>query len=423
MDSAAFITSIAPPSFSLRRSPPMKPMTLPSFSLNSDRRSSASLSWSAIIPSSSSSSWPLSLSSSSSSPLRTNQKRWRQQRRHVDYNDDDGDDDFSDTLRLFAAASSSLLSEEEDGELFSARSKKHLTDDDDNDEAITTILKQENEALRKKVMLLQQQNDKLGKRQRSIYTATKERPPRIVIENFEEESSFFQLKLRSKVVAGTNNNDDDDDDDEDDDDDDQCIFDEQTNSWICPIEPNISFIAALHSRATWLVGLLALQSCSGFILSNNEELLQKHPVIIYFLTMLVGAGGNAGNQASVRVIRGLALGTLTTTTTSTTSTTSAAIEIVETRNRFLLRELRMAMALSLIMAIAGYIRASVFHTPLPETLAITLALIVIVFTSVCLGAILPLILQYVGIDPAHSSTTIQVVMDILGGKKISNIYY
>ena len=68
------------------------------------------------------------------------------------------------------------------------------------------------------------------------------------------------------------------------------------------------------------------------------------------------------------------------------------------------------------MAIAGYVRASVFHTPAPETLAVTLALIVIVFTSVCLGAMLPLILQFVGIDPVHSSTTIQVVMDILGGK-------
>lgn len=28
-------------------------------------------------------------------------------------------------------------------------------------------------------------------------------------------------------------------------------------------------------------------------------------MIVYFLTMLVGAGGNAGNQASVRVIRGI----------------------------------------------------------------------------------------------------------------------
>ena len=43
-----------------------------------------------------------------------------------------------------------------------------------------------------------------------------------------------------------------------------------------------------------------MQSCSGIILSRNEVLLANHPVIIYFLTMLVGAGGNAGNQASVR---------------------------------------------------------------------------------------------------------------------------
>lgn len=43
-----------------------------------------------------------------------------------------------------------------------------------------------------------------------------------------------------------------------------------------------------------------LQSFSGIILSRNEALLADHPVIIFFLTMLVGAGGNAGNQASVR---------------------------------------------------------------------------------------------------------------------------
>lgn len=68
----------------------------------------------------------------------------------------------------------------------------------------------------------------------------------------------------------------------------------------CPIEPDISFKAALKDRAYWLVGLLTLQSMSGLILARNELLLQTHPVIIYFLTMLVGAGGNAGNQAAVR---------------------------------------------------------------------------------------------------------------------------
>ena len=35
-------------------------------------------------------------------------------------------------------------------------------------------------------------------------------------------------------------------------------------------------------------------------------------------------------------------------------------------------------------------------------------------SSICLGAVLPLFLQKLGVDPAHSSTTIQVIMDILG---------
>jgi hypothetical protein len=34
-------------------------------------------------------------------------------------------------------------------------------------------------------------------------------------------------------------------------------------------------------------------------------------------------------------------------------------------------------------------------------------LAMIVFSSICLGAILPIILEWIGVDPAHSSTTIQ----------------
>jgi hypothetical protein len=68
----------------------------------------------------------------------------------------------------------------------------------------------------------------------------------------------------------------------------------------CPIEPTISFGEALRDRAYWLVGLLIMQSLSGIILASNEALLSNHPEIVYYLTMMVGAGGNAGNQASVR---------------------------------------------------------------------------------------------------------------------------
>ena len=170
-----------------------------------------------------------------------------------------------------------------------------------------------------------------------------------------------------------------------------------------------------------------MQSLSGIILSRNEALLADHPVIIYFLTMLVGAGGNAGNQASVRgelllscciyksswivpthahtpahrfvaVIRGLALGTLND----------------KTRNQFLNREIKMAASLSVILSVAGFLRAILFKTGLAEAIAVTSALALIVFSSICLGAVLPIMLEFIGVDPAHSSTSIQVIMDILG---------
>lgn len=184
----------------------------------------------------------------------------------------------------------------------------------------------------------------------------------------------------------------------------------------CPVEPDISFRDAFRDRAYWLVGLLCFQSCSGFILSRNEELLQNHPVIIFFLTMLVGAGGNAGNQAAVRVIRGIALGRIGVSGNLNNSVQDSIEEKRkrDAQNQFLIREFKMAFCLSSVLSVAGFLRAILFRTPLPETFAITLALYIIVFSSICLGALLPLMLKRIGVDPAHSSTSIQVIMDILG---------
>ena len=86
----------------------------------------------------------------------------------------------------------------------------------------------------------------------------------------------------------------------------------------------------------------------------------------------------------------------------------------KTQRQFLNREFKMALSLSVVLSIAGFIRAVVFRTPMAETIAITSALAIIVFTSICFGAVLPLLLKKMNVDPAHSSTSIQVIMDILG---------
>jgi hypothetical protein len=101
-------------------------------------------------------------------------------------------------------------------------------------------------------------------------------------------------RVRPLAVMGGGAPDDDGDDDDD------AVVQLAAEAAHPQAAASASFCARVQDRAGWLVGLLVLQSMSSFIISRNEALLQSHLVIVQFLTMLVGAGGNAGNQASVR---------------------------------------------------------------------------------------------------------------------------
>lgn len=162
--------------------------------------------------------------------------------------------------------------------------------------------------------------------------------------------------------------------------------------------PQASFAVRLRKRAGVLVALLVFQSCSSFILASFEALLKKHSVVVFFLTMLVGAGGNAGNQAAVLVIRGLATG-----------------EVSARRwGRYVWGEVRMALSISLIMVIAGFARVTLFGYSNRDAIAIATSLFLIVVTSVVIGSLLPLALHWMRWDPAHAGATIQVIMDLAG---------
>ena len=158
--------------------------------------------------------------------------------------------------------------------------------------------------------------------------------------------------------------------------------------------------SGVPTRAAWLLGLLVCQSFSSFILADHESLLQSHPTIIYFMTMLVGAGGNAGNQAAVRIIRGLATGEVSPGSPGTT--------------RIVTEEFARAFALGAILVAAGFVRVVAFHGSLVDAAAISASLFLIVVIAVCLGTLLPLLLSSLRVDAAHASTTIQVLMDVLG---------
>lgn len=153
-------------------------------------------------------------------------------------------------------------------------------------------------------------------------------------------------------------------------------------------------------RAGWLVVLLMFQSSSSLILQYFEVLIKTHPVVIYFLTMLVGAGGNAGSQSTVLVVRKLAM-------LNSKLDRDLAWQLFWT-------EVSVGARLATVLFLASLVRCFVFQVRGYECLAICLSMCAIVFSSTVLGAVLPLLLNKLRLDPAHAGATIQVVMDISG---------
>jgi Mg/Co/Ni transporter MgtE len=158
------------------------------------------------------------------------------------------------------------------------------------------------------------------------------------------------------------------------------------------------------------------------VLQNYEALVRENIVITLFLTMLVGAGGNAGNQSAIRVIRGLATGEMTPTFACFKATVwrQARVGLLLATGlgaggfaRVLITELSMNAGASLTAS--DVIASDVAQqTPVVGAAAIATSLFVIVTMSTVTGSAMPFALAAAGQDPANAGTTIQVAMDIAG---------
>ena len=192
-------------------------------------------------------------------------------------------------------------------------------------------------------------------------------------------------------------------------------------------------VSVLKERMGVLAILMVFQSASGAILSRYEEMLQKHVVVTLFLTMLVGAGGNAGNQSTVNIIRGLATGQVNNSNFS-------SVVLVEGKLGLVLGAVLATLAWARVMITSGdavsamaigaprsataseHLPARLPHTCLKAPLASCscasphpgASVFCIVAISTVVGAMLPITLHKIGIDAAHAGPAIQVLMDIVG---------
>lgn len=152
-------------------------------------------------------------------------------------------------------------------------------------------------------------------------------------------------------------------------------------------------------RFPWLVGLLLLQSISSFILAGYKDTVDKYFIISMFLTMLIGTGGNAGNQSSALVVRGLATGEMNR----------------QNGLSVLLREFSISIFIAFSLVIVGFFRVYILGGSLISAFVVSLALFFIILTSMFLGTLIPLLFERFNIDPAHSAAPfLATLMDILG---------
>lgn len=139
------------------------------------------------------------------------------------------------------------------------------------------------------------------------------------------------------------------------------------------------------NRVPWLMLLMLSATVTGEILGHYEAAMSVMPVLITFIPMLMGTGGNCGSQSSVLIIRGLALGE------------------IQFRNIFkvIWKELRVALVVSILLALANGLRVYLMYGhDIVLAFAIGLTMVAVVVVAKLIGCTLPLVAKKIGLDPA-----------------------
>lgn len=154
----------------------------------------------------------------------------------------------------------------------------------------------------------------------------------------------------------------------------------------------------VRSRVVWLCVLAVGATLTVSVLSSFEATLAEITVLALFVPLLIGTGGNTGNQAATTVTRSLALGEV--------STADAW--------RVLGREVRVGFFLGLLLGTLGLtLTTIVYGAQIGAVIGLTLLAVCTVAASV--GGLMPMIAKKMGVDPAvFSNPFITTFVDAVG---------
>lgn len=150
------------------------------------------------------------------------------------------------------------------------------------------------------------------------------------------------------------------------------------------------------NRIVWLLILMISSMVTGAIIENFETAISSLPILVAFIPMIMGTGGNSGSQSSTLTIRGLAVDEIST---------KDALKVMW-------KELRVALLVGIALALVNSARIMIQYNDPKIAFTVSLTLIFTVILAKQLGGILPILAKKLKLDPAlMASPLLTTVVD------------
>ncbi len=152
-------------------------------------------------------------------------------------------------------------------------------------------------------------------------------------------------------------------------------------------------------RLPWLLATLAGGVVTGTLMWFFRATLEQVIMLVSFVPVITGMGGNVGGQTSTIIVRGFATG---------------RIDFTMLRQVFF-KELRVGLIMGSVCGLMIASVAMIWHQNLYLGLVVGLAMVIAISVAACMGVLATAFFKKVGIDPAiASSPFVQTVNDITG---------
>ena len=157
--------------------------------------------------------------------------------------------------------------------------------------------------------------------------------------------------------------------------------------------------SVIRRRVVWLLFLFVAGTLTGTVLRHFEAEITEVVALSFFIPLLIGTGGNAGSQTVMTIIRSLALGEIR----------------FKDAGRVVARELLTGVSLGLLVGSVALGHALVTGAPGKLALTVAATMLAICAWATTVGALVPILAQRVGLDPAVlSAPMIATLVDATG---------